>query len=128
MRKGQSGLAECLTPAVPGMAQAASLPGGISQADCDGDFDPLADAGPGELWFACQPSQQERIASDFAMTRADDVRDALLDTQDAKRPQGAADHRAAAMGRALWRVWIAYRDRALGDLHRRGRITAREDL
>jgi hypothetical protein len=56
----------------------------------------------------------------FARARADDVRDALLDAQVPERASTRATERA--LGAALWRAWICYRDQVLDRLHRKGRL------
>jgi hypothetical protein len=113
------GMNDSISPRDPG------LPAGVSQSDCDGPRDNFADAGDEELWNACAPRQQEQIAEDFAETRADDVRDALLDaSEDAARP-GVVSHPprcASVVGQRIWRAWIIHRDREVGELHRRGMI------
>jgi hypothetical protein len=97
------------------------LPRGMGDADCDGKDDPWADAGARRLWQACEPGQQEEIAQRFALTRADDVRDALLAAEDSgvSEPTGGAAER---FGRALWGIWSRYRDHCVEALQSGGRL------
>jgi hypothetical protein len=104
------------------------LPRGLRQSDCDGPFDPLADAGGRELWLHCTDDQREQIATRFVASRGDDVRDCLVEAQnlgkfdcptpDGQSPGDGIEH----PGNVLWRVWAAYRDKSLNELRRQGRL------
>jgi hypothetical protein len=97
------------------------LPVGVTQADCDGPPDPLADADDQRLWHACDPAQQEDIVTRFALNHTEELRDAILEVEDG--PCRSHDSgRAASLGSLVWRAWIAFRDQALRELHRRGEI------
>jgi len=110
------------------------LPAGVTQADCDGPADELAQASEAELWRICLPGQREAIAQRFAQCHGDDLRDALLEAQDAAGLPAGAGSRSADAGRgtarspaealaaAIWRLWLVHRDRALNDLYRRGEL------
>src|SRR5450432_1280196 len=89
-------------------AQPGGLPPGISQRDCEGPFDPLADFSQEQLWRCCTPQQQLAIVTEFAQNRADDVRDAILEAQSEAHSKSAA----GVMSRFLWRGWIDHRDAA----------------
>jgi hypothetical protein len=93
------------------------LPPGARQCDCDGAFDPFADASFEELWEACDERQQYAIAQRFAELYVDDLRDALLEGQ---QERGESE-RIAPLQR-VWANWTNYRDRALGALCRRGSL------
>ncbi|MGD1275663.1 MAG: hypothetical protein ABR964_00395 [Tepidisphaeraceae bacterium] len=111
------------------------LPAGVTQADCDGPADELAGASEAELWRICLPGQREAIAQGFAQRHGDDLRDALLEAQDAAGLPGSAGSRTAHAGwrparsptqvlaAAIWRLWLAHRDGALNDLYRRGELS-----
>jgi hypothetical protein len=92
-------------------------------SDCEGRVDPCADADAVGLWRACRADQQEEIADRFTEARADGVRDALLEAQDAMDAAGSAGKSSmTVLANAIWREWSDYRDRAVEDLHRRGRL------
>jgi hypothetical protein len=110
-------LADCV------LLRFAGLPPGIRQSDCDGPTDEPSDLDGDRLWAACSDSLQERIAMQFARTRADDVRDAVLDAEGLDGQ--AAPALPQSMGTALWRAWIDYRDHVLNQLHRRGQVDLR---
>jgi hypothetical protein len=95
-----------------------ALPPGIRPGDCDGPAP--ADADADQFWAGCAANLRERIAMQFARARADDVRDALLDAQMPARVPAHAIHQA--VGAALWRAWIGYRDQVLEQLQRRGQF------
>jgi hypothetical protein len=97
------------------------LPVNVTQADCDGPPDSLADADDRWLWRACDPAQQQDIVTRFALNHTDELRDAILELEDGPcRSQDSG--RAASLGSLVWRAWIAFRDQALRELHRRGEI------
>lgn len=104
-------------------SQNPGLPAGISQSNCDGPEDPLADADGPQLWLACEAEQQEAIVADFADAHRDELRDAILELEDRPRPSGDA----ASLGKQTWQAWIAFRDQSLRELHRRGEIRAGSD-
>jgi hypothetical protein len=93
-----------------------ALSPGITDLDCHGPPDPLADASFEELWLTCNLIAQDRIARSFAARCADEIRDALLDS--AHLP--GQTNRSIFLGRRLFHDWLDHRDRALSDLHRRG--------
>jgi hypothetical protein len=97
-----------------------ALPPGIRPVDYDRPADALADADRARLWAGCAAGLREKIALQFARARADDVRDALLDAQTPGRQSAQAIPHA--VGTALLRAWIVYRDQILNQLHRRGQI------
>jgi hypothetical protein len=88
------------------------LPPGIRQADCDRKYDPLAHHTDIQLWRICTDDQRTSIADAFLTARTDELRDAVLESQDAG---GSRE-----LGRLIWKTWVLYRERALNDLHRRG--------
>jgi len=107
------------------LASRPDLPAGVRRSDCDGPPDPLADASSEQLWQACDERLQWAIAERFAAARADEVRDGLLETEHSP-PVGRNDRiMLATLGEAIWRAWIAYRNSAVEDHYRRGRIQSR---
>jgi len=95
-----------------------ALPPGIRGNDCDGSPFRLADASAVHLWKACNPTQQECLAAQFADMHADEVRDAILDLEDA--PVAAR----ASPADLLWASWIRFRNAALREMRRRGEFMA----
>jgi hypothetical protein len=145
-------------------------PPGTTQRDCDGSPDPLENATFDELWQACAPARQEKIAQDFAPRYVDELRDALLELEQLAQPKAPSPPRSSpspnspspqfpspglpivsagwgeglppnttnapsappiskvtartqSLGQSMLKHWLAHRDRALSDLHRRGMLT-----
>jgi len=117
-----------------------ALPADVLPSECDGRPDPLADADPQHLWDACSSAVQERIADEFCISSAEEVRDAVLLAEDAAQsgisrlPETAAavlasvglsrfqQRRVIPLGRTLWSAWVRYRDVAVHRLRRGGQI------
>jgi hypothetical protein len=97
------------------------LPPGIRDSDCEGGFDPLADASAHALWHACGQEQQEKIAERFVQLRAEDLRDVLLTAQESAQ-SAKPDSAAGLLGRELWPLWSRFRDESVEELHRRGKL------
>ncbi len=103
-----------------------NLPAGIRQADCDGRPNDLAEADGNSLWLACDERQQEALSARFLQFNSERLRDALLDVQDEfgflEAPRN--DESGVSIGRALWTLWIKYRDRMLREMVRRGELSS----
>jgi hypothetical protein len=94
----------------------AGLPAGVRQADCDGCSGPgPSREGPRDAWQACATGRQERIAMDFALRWAEEVRDVIL-TADGNVQDDGGD----GLSGRMWRAWGKYRDRAPREAARRG--------
>jgi hypothetical protein len=102
------------------------LPAGIRQADCEGGADELAEADGDRLWNACDAYQQESLSNRFIHFNSEQLRDALLDTQDALGPATPSPEAAplASFGRAIRTMWTTYRDRSLQEMARRGDLSS----
>jgi hypothetical protein len=101
------------------------LPAGIRQADCDGPENELADSDGNRLWTACDACRQESMSVRFVQLNLEQLRDALLDTQDAFALAAASSNGTpgASLGRWVWTMWISYRDRVLREMVRRGDLS-----
>jgi hypothetical protein len=101
-----------------------ALPPGIRQGDCDGSLSPLDDAGGRPLWHKCSVTQQESLSARFIDSHTEELRDAILDFEDASSSARAspAQVRVAALGDRLWSSWIRFRDRSVREMCRRGEL------
>ena len=103
-----------------------ALPPGIRQFDCDGSPSPLDDAGGKRLWEQCNVMQQEFLSARFIDSHTEELRDAILDFEDASSSARASPAQIpmAALGNRLWSSWIRFRDRSLREMLCRGELVA----